>query len=150
MGPAEFAGRPLFPGGKPQRFPLLAAGIFGATGVALGALGAHRLEPLLAERGMAHAWETGSRYHMFHAVAFLGLAALAALTPPGAAASRLRAVAWCWTVGVVLFSGSLYWLALVGPRPYAIVFATPLGGLSLLVGWVLLIAAALRTTTAKP
>ena len=58
-----------------QRFSLLAAGIFGATGVALGALGAHKLEPLLAERGMSHAWETAARYHMIHAVALLGIAA---------------------------------------------------------------------------
>ena len=120
------------------RFSLLAAGFFGLTGVALGALGAHKLEPLLAERGMLHAWETGARYHMMHAVALLGIAAWqqARGRDSGAAlwAARL------WSVGIVLFSGSLYGLALGGPRWLGPV--TPLGGVALLAGWGCVIAMA--------
>ncbi len=122
-----------------QRFPILAAGLFGGTGVGLGALGAHRLEALLAERSMTHAWETGSRYHLFHAIALLALAALIRTTT-GAVASRLGWAARCWSVGIVLFSGSLYWFALGGPHP--LVYVTPLGGVALLAGWAYLIAAA--------
>lgn len=125
----------------PQRFPLLAAGFIGLTAVGLGALGAHKLEPILLERGMTHAWETGAHYHLFHAVALLALAAVMAHASP-AAIRRLTLAAWCWTIGVVLFSGSLYWLALLGPSPRAIVFATPLGGIAMLAGWALVIAAA--------
>ena len=121
----------------PQRFPLIAGGILGATGVALGALGTHRLQPILDERGMAHAWDTGARYHMFHALAVLALAALVAVLP--AAAQRLLWAARWLTLGTVLFSGSLYWFALGGPHP--LVYVTPLGGLSLLLGWGFVIVA---------
>jgi uncharacterized membrane protein YgdD (TMEM256/DUF423 family) len=127
---------------SPRRFLLLAAGLFGLTGVGLGALGAHRLEPLLAERGMTHAWETGARYHLFHAVALLALAAIAATTPAGAT----TAVKWagrCWSVGIALFSGSLYWFALGGPHP--LVYVTPVGGIVLLAGWVGVIVAGFKT-----
>lgn len=124
-----------------RRFPLLAASCFGLAGVALGALGAHKLEPLLMERGMTHAWETGARYHLVHAVALLALAALA--RGANAKSSRwLQIAAWCWSIGIVLFSGSLYWIALRGPQPYAVVFATPLGGLAFIAGWACLIVTA--------
>jgi len=121
-----------------QRFAVLAGGIFGLTGVALGALGAHRLEAVLAERGMTHAWETASRYHLFHAIALLAVAALT-----NAAATRPDALRWAarlWSLGIVLFSGSLYWFALGGPHP--LVFVTPLGGIALIAGWACVVVAA--------
>jgi uncharacterized membrane protein YgdD (TMEM256/DUF423 family) len=121
------------------RFPLLAAGILGLTGVALGAMGAHALRATLTERGMTQAWETAARYHLFHAIAALGIAAwLRAAT-----ASGTRWMTWAaraWVVGVVLFSGSLYWLALGGPRWLGPV--TPLGGIFLLLGWLAVALAA--------
>ena len=58
-----------------QRFPLLAAGLIGLVGVALGAFGAHGLQEILAARGMTHAWESAARYQLLHAVALLGLSA---------------------------------------------------------------------------
>ncbi len=123
----------------PQRFPLLTAGFFGLTGVILGALGAHRLQPLLADRGMTQVWETGARYHMYHAVALLGVAALMR----GAAGSGGSQLAWaarCWSLGVLLFSGSLYWYAVGGPQP--LVYVTPIGGLALVAGWGCVLVAA--------
>jgi uncharacterized membrane protein YgdD (TMEM256/DUF423 family) len=122
-----------------HRFPLLAAAIFGLTGVALGALGAHRLEPMLAERGMTRAWETGARYHLYHAIALLALAALVAA---GRTRPLIRWTAWCWTVGILLFSGSLYGFALGGP--HVLVYVTPLGGVALLAGWAGLLIAGLK------
>jgi uncharacterized membrane protein YgdD (TMEM256/DUF423 family) len=122
-----------------QRFPLIAAGAFGITGVALGALGAHAIAAVLAEHGMAHAWETGARYHLFHAVALLGLAGWAR-TAAAAAGSRVIWAARCWSIGIVLFSGSLYGIALGGPRWLGPI--TPLGGIALLAGWAFVIAAA--------
>jgi len=124
---------------KPFRFPLLAAGILGLTGVALGAMGAHALRATLTERGMAQAWETAARYHLFHAVAALGVAAWLR----AAAGTHARWMTWAtraWVLGVVLFSGSLYWLALGGPRWLGPV--TPLGGIFLLLGWLAVALAA--------
>ncbi len=115
-------------------FPLLAAGVLGLTGVALGAMGAHVLKATLMERGMMQAWETAARYHIFHAVALLGLAAWARAS----AADSNGLIVWiarCWTIGVVFFSASIYWLALGGPRWLGPV--TPVGGIALMAGWLL-------------
>lgn len=122
-------------------FPLLAAGVLGLTGVALGAMGAHALKATLAERGMMQAWETAARYHLFHAVALVGVAAWARALSPAEGGARLMAwVTGCWCIGVVLFSASLYWLALGGPRWLGPI--TPLGGVALMVGWLLVAIAA--------
>jgi uncharacterized membrane protein YgdD (TMEM256/DUF423 family) len=121
-------------------FPLLAAGVLGLTGVAIGAFGAHALKATLIERGMMQAWETGSRYHLFHAVALIGVAAWT-LAANGSSGTRFMFwAARLWCIGVVLFSGSLYWLALGGPRWLGPV--TPLGGVALMAGWLLLAIAA--------
>ena len=122
-----------------SRFPLLAAGIFGLTGVALGALGTHAVAAELAARGTTHAWDTAARYHLFHAVALLCVA----IWLRSAAGIAIKRISWalqCWSVGIVLFSGSLYGLALGGPRWLGPV--TPIGGLALMAGWVCVIAAA--------
>ena len=123
-----------------HRFPLLAAGILGLVGVAIGAFGAHALRVTLMERGMMQAWETGSRYHLFHAIALLGVAAWARNDVAEPAGRLALWVARLWSIGIVLFSGSLYWLALGGPRWLGPV--TPLGGVALMAGWLLLVIAA--------
>lgn len=122
--------------------------VFGFLSVALGAFGAHALKEQL---GMAPnwlaVWETGVQYHMAHALAllFVGLAAdrfAAAGHPLAAWAGRLFAC------GIVLFSGSLYALALSSlsaSGPLKILGAiTPLGGVCFLIGWALLAVAAAR------
>ena len=124
----------------PDRFPLLGAGMLGLTGVALGAFGAHGLKAVLIERGMTQAWETGARYHLLHAIALIGVAAWLRATTPGTAGRWMSGAARCWVAGTVLFSGSLYWLALGGPRWLGPV--TPLGGIILIAGWLLLLVAA--------
>jgi uncharacterized membrane protein YgdD (TMEM256/DUF423 family) len=105
-----------------HRVALALAGILGATGVAMGAFGAHALRATLEAAGTRSAWETGVSFQLVHAVALLGFA------------GWLRA-------GTVVFSGSLYALALGGPRWLGPV--TPLGGTALIAGWVLAAAAAL-------
>src|SRR5687768_14315572 len=88
-------------------FPLLAAGVLGLAGVAIGAFGAHGLKATLLERGMMQAWETGSRYHLFHAVALIGVAAW---TRAASGSNGTRFMFWAarlWCMGLVLFSGSL-------------------------------------------
>jgi uncharacterized membrane protein YgdD (TMEM256/DUF423 family) len=99
---------------------LLAAGLFGFSGVALGAFGAHALKDTLAAHGTTATWQTAVLYHLIHAVALLAFAG-------GRWAGR------CWIAGIVLFSGSLYALALGGPKLLGPV--TPLGGLAFLSGW---------------
>jgi uncharacterized membrane protein YgdD (TMEM256/DUF423 family) len=114
---------------------LLAAALLGATGVALGAFGAHGLRDRLDARAL-EVWETAVRYHLIHAVALLALA----LSPH---AASLRTAGWLFTVGIALFSGSLYALSLgVGPRAL-LGPVTPLGGLAFIAGWAWIAKAAL-------
>ena len=106
-----------------------AAGVLGFTGIALGAFGAHALKETLADHGSLDTWKTAVLYHLVHAVALLALAGWNAPAP------RAAWIARCWTAGVVCFSGSLYWLALGGPKLLGPI--TPLGGLAFLAGWLL-------------
>jgi uncharacterized membrane protein YgdD (TMEM256/DUF423 family) len=104
----------------------------GFIGVALGAFGAHVLESRLSAKMLA-IFETGARYQMYHAFAVLIVAA--AIGHLGSA--RLLTVAgWSFTVGVLLFSGSLYALALTDIGRFGAV--TPFGGLLFLLGWACL------------
>lgn len=116
------------------------AGLFGLTGVALGAFGAHGLAERLTANGMAHAWETGARYHLLHALALLGAGAWVRVAP-SPATIRICWVTRLWGIGTILFSGSLYGIALGGPSWLGPV--TPLGGVLLLLGWAGVVAAAL-------
>lgn len=111
----------------------LALGALSAlVAVLAGAFGAHALKSRLAVDLLA-VFETGARYQMYHALALVLVGALASR----AAASRpLEAAGWCFVAGTVLFSGSLYALALTGVRKLGAV--TPLGGLAFLVGWAAL------------
>jgi len=106
-------------------------------GVALGAFGAHGLRARVTPDLLA-VFETGVRYHMYHALALLAVGAVAARVP-----SRLAAAAgWLFVAGIGLFSGSLYLLALTGARWLGAV--TPLGGACFIAGWTLLALAAAR------
>ena len=87
---------------------------------------------------MLAVFETGARYHLIHAVGLLGVA-VAAERWPGA---LTRAAGWLIVAGIVLFSGSLYALALTGTRALGLV--TPFGGVAFIAGWLCLAAAAWR------
>ena len=123
-----------------HRSTLLTAGLLGATGVGLGAFGAHALKDALLERGMTVAWETASRYQLIHAIA-LFVAAGWLHSSQAVILKRFKWAILCWTGGTVLFSGSLYILALGGPRWVGPI--TPLGGIALLAGWLCVVWAAL-------
>jgi uncharacterized membrane protein YgdD (TMEM256/DUF423 family) len=113
----------------------LSAGI----SVAAGAFGAHALKARLSPDLLA-IFETGARYQMYHA---LGLVAAAWAASRGPAAHGAAAWAgWLFVLGTVLFSGSLYALALSGVRALGAV--TPLGGVAFLAGWIALAVAAAR------
>jgi uncharacterized membrane protein YgdD (TMEM256/DUF423 family) len=111
--------------------------ISAAISVSAGAFGAHALKARLAPDLLA-IFETGARYQMYHALG-LGLAAWAAARAGGAAAAWAGGL---FVLGTVLFSGSLYALALTGVRALGAV--TPLGGVAFIGGWIALAIAALR------
>ncbi|MEN9203810.1 MAG: DUF423 domain-containing protein [Thermostichus sp. DG_1_6_bins_120] len=115
---------------------LALAGLFGGLGVGMGAFAAHALRTQLSE-GSLQLLETAVRYQMIHALA-LGLVAVLLARLPGVA--MLWAAGWAFAWGVLLFSGSLYALALMGSRWLGMI--TPLGGVALLIGWICLAFAA--------
>jgi uncharacterized membrane protein YgdD (TMEM256/DUF423 family) len=125
-----------------HRFVLIWAGLLGATGVLLGAFGAHAMHGLLTAAGMGQVWETAVHYQLAHAVALLGLAGWMRAGPPGLPVGRAAWAARGWIAGSLLFSGSLYLLALGAPRWMGAV--TPLGGACLIAGWIAAAAAAAR------
>jgi len=105
--------------------------------VALGAFAAHGLRGRLTP-DLLEIFETGVRYHMYHALALLAVG-WAAGRWPGALPS---AAGWAFVAGIAIFSGSLYVLAVTGMRWLGAI--TPIGGVAFLAGWALLAAAALR------
>lgn len=118
---------------------LLGAG-YGLLGVILGAFGAHALRSRLSE-DLLRAWQTGVEYQFYHAFALLAVGLMA--YTGAAAGGWLSAAAWLFVLGVLLFSGSLYGLALGGPKLLGPV--TPLGGLLLIAAWASLLVAVIRT-----
>ena len=116
---------------------LLIGAVLGFLSVAAGAFGAPALEARLTPERLA-TWDLAARYQIYHALALVALAALA----PRSAGSSFDTAGWLFTAGVVVFSGTLYALALGGPRWLGAV--TPLGGLLLLAGWAALAVTAAR------
>ena len=120
-----------------QRAFLIIAAVSGLIAVILGAFGAHALRGKL-EPKLFDVFETGVRYQFFHTFALIAVALL--IDKLGAA--QLVPAGWLFVAGIVLFSGSLYLLAVkswkwLGP-------VTPLGGLLFIAGWVMLLIAAAR------
>ncbi len=116
---------------------LLTAAIFGALAVALGAVGAHAFERILSEK-MQKTYETAVRYQIYHSIAIAILGILLYLKPN----SQFQWAARLFTVGTVLFSGSLYLIIFLSHQqiaiPTLIGILTPLGGICLITGWIFL------------
>jgi uncharacterized membrane protein YgdD (TMEM256/DUF423 family) len=116
--------------------PLVVTGAtLAAIGVILGAFGAHALESRIGADALGW-WQTAVEYQMWHALAVLGIG----LAPPRWG----RLPAWLLAAGAIVFSGSLYAMALGAPRWLGAV--TPLGGLAMIAGWLLLAFRALRAS----
>ncbi len=103
------------------------AALFGASGVVLGAFGAHGLKAVLSANESIEIWRTASLYHLLHAVALLWVSGLA--TPP-------RWAFRLFATGILIFSGSLYVLAVTNIKWLGAI--TPFGGLALIAGWLAL------------
>lgn len=103
--------------------------LFAAAGIGLGAFGAHGLEPQLTANDSLDTWHTATLYHLIHAVALFVLAAAPQL--------HSKWTFRLWSVGILLFSGSLYALALTKLSIFGPI--TPLGGVAFIAGWITLI-----------
>jgi uncharacterized membrane protein YgdD (TMEM256/DUF423 family) len=107
--------------------------LFALLAVAAGAFGAHLLRNQLDGQSL-EIFQTAARYQMYHALALLvlGWMAMTSKNP------LLTWAGWCFTAGILIFSGSLYGLSLSGMKILGAI--TPLGGLSLMAGWGILLA----------
>lgn len=113
---------------------LMTASILLALAVAIGAFGAHGLKAHLSNE-MLQTYKTGVDYHFYHALGLLSIGVLSISYP----SSLLNWSAILLSVGIILFSGSLYVLSIIGIKWLGAI--TPLGGLSFIAGWVLLFIA---------
>ena len=116
-----------------QKVWIIIAGFIGFTGVTLGAFGAHRLNDQLSSE-MLSIYKTGVLYHLIHSVAILAIAFYGN--------KLLYKSAMMFVIGILLFSLSLYIYAQTGNKLFAMV--TPIGGIFLLIGWVLIIFEGLK------
>ena len=117
-------------------FSLLVAGLLGVTGVAAGAFGAHALQAAVSPERI-DIWETASQYHLIHAAVILGLALNSQPDDP-----RWRLPIAGFTAGILLFSFSLYALVLTDITQLAMI--TPVGGLLLMLSWLMVAIKALK------
>ncbi len=114
-----------------------AGAIFGCLSVIIGAFGAHALKAILAAHNMAQVYETGVQYHAVHAIAMIACGLMLAIKPE---AKKFRTAGQLFGLGIVLFSGSLYVLAVTNIRLLGVI--TPFGGLCFIAGWVYMALAA--------
>lgn len=108
---------------------LVLGSLAGAAGVILGAFGAHALKARVAPEMLA-VWQTAVQYHFWHALALVAIGVLAIHLPSSA---PLKWSGWLMMAGIVLFSGSLYVLALTGTKWLGAI--TPFGGAAWIAGW---------------
>ena len=121
-----------------MRYWLVFGALNGLLALLAGAYGWHGLEATSGGRAM---FKIGATYHMWHALALFAIAWLSTRTT-GSGAILVRIAGWAFLIGIVLFSGSLYLIGLLG---HPLISGTaPAGGISLMIGWIALIAAAFR------
>jgi uncharacterized membrane protein YgdD (TMEM256/DUF423 family) len=118
---------------------LAAGGLAALAAVALGAFGAHALKTRLSTEMLA-LWHTGVEYHAYHSLGLLAVGLVATQIPES---MLLKWSGWLMLAGIVLFSGSLYALALSGERWLGAI--TPIGGAAFLAAWGLFVIAVLKT-----
>jgi uncharacterized membrane protein YgdD (TMEM256/DUF423 family) len=120
------------------------AAIFGAIAVGIGAFGAHGLKSMLETSGRLETFETAVKYHFYHSFALFGLGILALVKPNW---KKLNLSFWGFTLGILIFSGSLYVLCLTGITWLGAI--TPLGGVAFILGWLGLFWGSLKSAEGK-
>ncbi|MDX5420990.1 MAG: DUF423 domain-containing protein [Hymenobacteraceae bacterium] len=121
-----------------QKAILLIASALGALTVAIGAFGAHALAPMLQASNRVDTFETAVKYQMYHTLALLavGLVLFRVEQP------ALQVAAWCFFIGILIFSGSLYTLCVTGITWLGAI--TPIGGTLFIIGWGALFYAVMK------
>lgn len=109
-----------------------------ALAIAIGAFGAHGLANKVTEKMLAN-WNTGAHYHVIHALALI---AIGLIMSKAGNTSLLTTAGWLLFAGIILFSGSLYVMVLTNVKALGAI--TPIGGVSFIVGWVLVAIAAVK------
>jgi uncharacterized membrane protein YgdD (TMEM256/DUF423 family) len=121
-------------------FFIIAGAVNAAIAVMLGAFGAHALKEKLSEHYLA-IWETAVQYQMFHALGLIAIGILMSSSLIGPI-PQLTWAGWLLLAGIIIFSGSLYILSLTGIGVLGAI--TPIGGVAFIIGWIMLIIAALK------
>lgn len=121
-----------------QKIFLLTGSALGGLGIAIGAFGAHALKKTLLENGKLEVFETAVKYHFYHAFVLLILGILIERIQ----SPLLNYAGWAYIAGVTIFSGSLYILSISGVTKWGAI--TPIGGLILIIGWILLLLGILK------
>jgi len=124
---------------SPAKLFLLLGSLSALLAVALGAFGAHGLKKIIAP-DLLEIYQTGVQYHFYHALGLLALGLIAVHVPESA---LLRWAGWLMFAGIVIFSGSLYILAISGLRWLGAI--TPIGGTAFIAAWLLLLIALWRS-----
>ncbi len=122
-----------------MKFMIQAGGVLGALAVALGAFGAHALRGMLEESHRSDTFETAVKYQFYHALAMI----LVGILMQRAGVDAVKLLGWsgnAFAIGIIIFSGSLYAICFTGITKFGA--TAPIGGVALIVGWVLLIMAA--------
>jgi uncharacterized membrane protein YgdD (TMEM256/DUF423 family) len=122
---------------------LITASVFGVLAVALGAFGAHGLEQITDNEKILNSFRTGVQYQIYHALALLAVAIIYERRPN----RWIRWAGTCFVTGIILFSGSLYFLAFLKVQELSVKFVgplTPLGGMFLIAGWLCLVIGVAR------
>ncbi len=122
-----------------NRTVFILASVLGFSAIAMGAFGAHALKPMLIETCKYDVWTTAVHYHSIHAIALLIIGVWQAQRREQ---SGFSAIALFWVLGVLLFSGSLYLLAMGAPSFFGPI--TPVGGVLMMLGWISVGVVALR------
>ncbi len=120
---------------------LITGAIAGLLAVLLGAFGAHGLKNLVALESI-HSYNTGVRYQMYHAIVCLILGNMSNIN-----SSSKKHIFYFFVSGIILFSGSIYLLVIdqiIGVNLSSFGFITPLGGLLLIIGWIMLVISIIK------
>ena len=121
-----------------SRITLALAAALGMLAVGLGAFGAHSLGDMLIATKRLDVYKTAVAYHFYHVFALLATGILMIWNPD----KKLSYASWCFFIGVILFSGSLYLICILDIRSIGIL--TPIGGVFFIAGWFMLLLSCLK------
>jgi uncharacterized membrane protein YgdD (TMEM256/DUF423 family) len=126
-----------------SRSSLVTGAAFAGLSVMIGAFGAHMLKDLLVQTGRAETFELAVRYQFYHAFALM----ITGICQRIDLSLNLKWASICFTVGIIIFSGSLYILSLTGIKQLGAV--TPIGGLLFISGWLIFVIQILKVKSEK-